>query len=102
MLTDCYFLAAALLFALYSGGFKCSGVILVELTAKYDGVYSQATLLWVLTLKYIIAGLIGKPKIGLEAYIIYIIFIIKPKSLSWLDHPFLKIKRVNHCLLIIA
>ena len=52
--------ATTLLFALHAGGFKCSGVILVELIEKYDGVYPQATLLWVLTVKYITAGTIDK------------------------------------------
>ena len=55
-----YLAATTLLFALHAGGFKCSGVILVELIEKYDGVYPQATLLWVLTVKYITAGTIGK------------------------------------------
>ena len=54
------FAAAAILFALHAGGFKCSGVILVELIEKYDGVYSEATLLWVFTVKYILTGLMGK------------------------------------------
>ena len=54
------FVAAAILFALHAGGFKCSGVILVELIEKYEGAYSEATLLWVFTVKYILTGLMGK------------------------------------------
>ena len=54
------FAAATLLFALHAGGLKSSGLILVELIEQYDGVYSQATLLWVLTIKYTVFGLIGE------------------------------------------
>ena len=60
------FAAATLLFALHAGGLKSSGLILVELIEQYDGVYSQATLLWVLTIKYTVFGLIGELKSAMQ------------------------------------
>ena len=57
----CYFksIAAAGLFALQAGGFKCAGVILVEMIEEYEGVYSPSTLLWVFTIKWILCGFLG-------------------------------------------
>ena len=52
-------IAAAGLFALQAGGFKCAGVILVEMIEEYEGVYSPSTLLWVFTIKWILCGFLG-------------------------------------------
>lgn len=45
---------------MHAGGFKCQGIILVELIEKYEGVYSTSTLIWIGVIKYILTGIIGK------------------------------------------
>lgn len=49
------------LFALAAGGFKCQGVILVELIERFDGIYSPSDLLWVFTTAYLLGCLFSKP-----------------------------------------
>ena len=59
-----YLVAACSLFGLQAGGFKTQGVLLVELAERFEGIYPISTLIWVVTVRYLICGMIGK---GLRA-----------------------------------
>ncbi|XP_067951518.1 monocarboxylate transporter 12-like [Watersipora subatra] len=49
--------AACCLFGLQAGGFKCQGILLVELVENFEGIYSTSTLIWIVNLKYCLSGL---------------------------------------------
>ena len=53
------FSAACGIFGLASGGFKCQGIILIELMQRYPQ-YDEATLLWVFTVGSVLMTGLGK------------------------------------------
>ncbi|XP_067951111.1 monocarboxylate transporter 12-B-like [Watersipora subatra] len=52
------------LYALQAGGFKCQGIILLEVIEQYEGVYTTPQLIWVFSLKFTL-GCILAPCIGM-------------------------------------
>lgn len=55
------------LFCLATGGFKCQGLLLVEVVEKFEGVYTAPALLWVFTSMFILGCMLGKlPSISIN------------------------------------